>query len=197
MTPPADLPRRALEWAVRANQVSHVRVLLEHGVDIHAIGPDGRTVHDLARLRGCTGIAALLEAHGAAAGALEPRDALLAACMSGDVGAVDELVQRHGSALVQGLHAEHPDLVIRAVESGEPSAVALVIGLGFDVNYRSRVTPLHAAAWRGDVGMAALLLDRGANPALRDTEFDATPLGWAEHSGQAEMVRFLKGLADA
>jgi len=29
--------------------------------------------------------------------------------------------------------------------------------------------------------MARVLLDRGANPDIRDTRFDSTPLNWAQH----------------
>jgi ankyrin repeat protein len=59
------------------------------------------------------------------------------------------------------------------------------------VNAVRRTAALHEAASRGDVAMVELLLELGADPALRDTEFGATPLGWARHSRQDEVARFL------
>ena len=73
---------------------------------------------------------------------------------------------------------------MRAAEQGSYAAVALLIELGFDVNARHRTTALHEAAMRGDVHVIGLLLDHGADPTIRDTGYDATPAGWAEHHGQ-------------
>ena len=39
---------------------------------------------------------------------------------------------------------------------------------------------------RGNLAIIELLLDHGANPNLRDSGYDATPAGWAEHHGQTE-----------
>jgi ketosteroid isomerase-like protein len=39
-----------------------------------------------------------------------------------------------------------------------------------------------------------LLLDHGADPNMRDTGYDATPAGWAEHHGQREAQELLEAL---
>jgi hypothetical protein len=39
-----------------------------------------------------------------------------------------------------------------------------------------------------------LLLQRGADPTLRDRAYDATPLGWAEHSGASDAIALLQRL---
>ena len=55
-------------------------------------------------------------------------------------------------------------------------------------------TALHEAAGSGDVELARLLLDLGADPNIEDARFHATPLGWAEHFGHAAMVDLLSPL---
>ena len=44
-------------------------------------------------------------------------------------------------------------------------------------------TALHTAAGQGNRSVVELLLERGANPTIRDPRYDSTPLGWAEHTG--------------
>ena len=39
---------------------------------------------------------------------------------------------------------------------------------------------------RGNLAIIELLLDHGANPNLRDSGYDATPAGWAEHHGHGD-----------
>jgi hypothetical protein len=42
--------------------------------------------------------------------------------------------------------------------------------------------------------MLRLLVEHGANPNLRDSGYDATPAGWAEHFGQREAEDYLRSL---
>ena len=69
--------------------------------------------------------------------------------------------------------------------------VALLVGLGFDVNARHGKTALHEAAWKGDLALVELLLRLGADPTVRDESFHATPSGWAGHNRQHHVVAFL------
>ncbi|MBJ8337444.1 ankyrin repeat domain-containing protein [Antrihabitans sp. YC3-6] len=55
-------------------------------------------------------------------------------------------------------------------------------------------TPLHHAAWAGDLELIQRLLDAGANTSITDGQFDATPLGWAEHAYQTEAADLLRAL---
>ena len=84
--------------------------------------------------------------------------------------------------------------MVRAAAQDSYETVALLIELGFDVNARSRTAPLHEAAMRGNVAVIRLLLDHGADPNLRDTGYDATPAGWAEHHEQPEAHALLLAL---
>jgi ankyrin repeat protein len=82
----------------------------------------------------------------------------------------------------------------------------LMAGLGFELSRTTRhdnvgmnlgATPLHNAAWIGDVAMVRLLLELGADPAERDSSYNATPLGWAEYNRQSETAAVLAALPGA
>ena len=47
-------------------------------------------------------------------------------------------------------------------------------------------TPLHWAAWRGDLALVHLLLAHGAAPSMLDLAHNSTPAGWARHAGNVE-----------
>lgn len=52
-------------------------------------------------------------------------------------------------------------------------------------------TPLHRAASDGNIGIAAVYLEAGADINAMDTDSSSTPLGWAARSGKKEMVEWL------
>jgi hypothetical protein len=68
-----------------------------------------------------------------------------------------------------------------------------------DPNVRDEqgATPLHHAAWDGDIGLIQRLLDTGADPNITDLRFGSTPLGWAEHTYQTEAAELLRPHTEA
>jgi len=60
-----------------------------------------------------------------------------------------------------------------------------------------RVSALHFAALRGDRSAIDYLLSRGADAALRDRQYSATPDGWAEYNGHPELADLIRAHARA
>jgi ankyrin repeat protein len=63
------------------------------------------------------------------------------------------------------------------------------------VHGAGRTTPLHLAAYNGDLRMVRLLVDLGADPRRADPEYHSTPLGWAEHAGAEEVAAYLREIS--
>jgi ankyrin repeat protein len=56
-------------------------------------------------------------------------------------------------------------------------------------------TPLHHAAWDGDLRLIQRLLEAGADPSATDSRFGSTPQGWAEHAYQTEAAELLRDVS--
>jgi ankyrin repeat protein len=151
----------------------------------------GLRPYELAVRRGNREVAELLAAAGATAPAFDPVEEFLSACLAGDRAMVDGLLAGR-PALAGEAVIRRPDAILQATELRRPDAIRLLVSLGFDVNAWARITPLHQAAYDGDVAVVETLLELGADPDLRDPSFDATPLGWAEHGRHEEVMALLR-----
>ena len=189
---PEALLRAQLRWAVMHDQRSRVRLLLEHGVDPDTTFPDGRSAVEAAEMSGHREISELLTERGATDARLDPVAAFIAAVFAHDPAALafdPEVVTRAKEV--------RPGLLVWAAARGDRDAVATLVALGFDVDAKARAdmpieqeweTALHAAVANGDAQLVVQLLAWGADPTIRDTRFDATPLGWARHGGHTELI---------
>ncbi|MGH3314348.1 MAG: ankyrin repeat domain-containing protein [Streptomyces sp.] len=189
---PQQMLRDELATAALRGGPRSARLLLAYGAEPDGIGGHpahgGRTPYELALLNGHTEVAELLAAASAST-ALPETDTFIAACMRADAGAVAAV----GPEVLTRVLAGTPELINRAAEHRNTAAVRMLAGFGFDVNHRERATPLHEAAWNDDVDMARTLIELGADPALKDTEHDSTPLGWAEFGGKRAVAAYLRG----
>ncbi|SDS42667.1 ankyrin repeat domain-containing protein [Actinopolymorpha singaporensis] len=194
-----------LRWAADHGMTARVRLLLDHGV-----APDGRGYHpnyrdltalQLATLAGEREIARMLVDAGADRGRVDAVQEFVGACVAGDRAEVERLTAVN-PALPARAREQFPDAGVLVARTGRVEAMRLLLEQGFDVNAGARGdvlgpplrrTALHEAALAGNLPLARFLVEQGADPSLRDASFDATPLGWAEHSGEAETAAYLRG----
>lgn len=191
---PEEMLQQQMAWAAKYNQIARMRVLIEHSVNVN--GADTRfhrTPYELAVRNGNDEIAKLLIEHGAIETKLDDLDAFSAACLNADSLRARSLLEKDPT-LINQLGTERAELLNRAAESNKQGAIRLMVELGFDVNERKRTTALHLAAAGGNLEMVKLLLELGADPSIRDEEFNAMPVGWAEFGERKEVVEFLKSI---
>lgn len=189
---PEEIIRQQVAWAAKYNQWERMRVLIRHGADVN--GRDSRfkkTPYELAMLSGNTEMAELLLANGAMRTNLSDVDAFSAACLRADNEQALALLAKRPT-LLDELGPTRCELLNLAAESDKRDAIRLMHKLGFDLNERKRTVALHSAAMSGNLEMAMLLIALGADPSIRDEEFNATPLGWAEYGQHTEVVEYLK-----
>lgn len=179
-----------LAWALEKRMGERVRLLVEHGADVNR-PIKGRTPYQWAELGGDAALAEFLVSRGATEAPLDDVDRLARAISEMKADEARALVDAD-PALITRAQAAHPALLHEAAGDDRRADAALMLSLGFDVNRMTSRTPLHEAALHGNVDMAKLLLDHGANSTARDPYHHAPPIGWAEYNGKAEMVRFLK-----
>ncbi|GAA2265285.1 hypothetical protein GCM10010402_21250 [Actinomadura luteofluorescens] len=113
------------------------------------------------------------------------------------VEAADEATMRSMLAADPALRDRHADLVTRMAEARNWPAVRLLIGLGFGVNEvtAAGATALHHAAAAGELSIARLLVEHGADHAAREPGFNAQPAGWAQYFKKRETQKYLESLA--
>jgi ankyrin repeat protein len=88
-------------------------------------------------------------------------------------------------------------LILRASERAPGSVIDTLIAAGASVNIRDDpktavdstcgYTPLHAAAFHGNLSAVSALLKQGANVRAREEKYHGTPAGWADYAGHNEV----------
>jgi ankyrin repeat protein len=76
--------------------------------------------------------------------------------------------------------------LLHAAENNNARAVRMMLAAGWQADTRDArgTTALHWAAWHGNVEMIRHLLRYHPPVDVRDTQFDAPPLGWAIHASK-------------
>jgi ankyrin repeat protein len=110
---------------------------------------------------------------------------LLEACWTGDADAVERL-RSAASAATAAFTAEERGLIAHAARNNRTDAVRLMLECGLPVDARGQhqATPLHWAAFHGNVEMARAILRFAPPLEATDADFSGTPLGWAIHGSE-------------
>jgi len=180
--------RRPLHLAIVKKRPRSLTTLLALGADADAVDASGMTPLDQAALAGEMEMAQQLVAHGAALH-------LPAAVGLQKRADIERLVNEEPDCLKPG--HRWGALIVRASEHGSAPVVEELIRLGASVDARddsdtavdgtTGYTPLHAAAFRGNGSIVALLLKHGANPLAVESKYGSTPAGWAEYAGHLDV----------
>jgi hypothetical protein len=114
--------------------------------------------------------------------ATQPVEPFLQACLDADRVAVESMLPND----------RYPTLVADMAARQNWPAVRLLVDLGFDVNAAAGTTALHYAAGAGELDIVRLLVERGADRSVRDSQFNLPPAGWARYFGQREVAGYLR-----
>jgi ankyrin repeat protein len=88
-----------------------------------------------------------------------------------------------------------------AAACGRVASIRRLVELGADVSQRTTFggpghgqlcTALHLAAQNGDRETVGVLLELGADPAVKDDLYQGTPANWADHGGHRETAALLR-----
>lgn len=107
---------------------------------------------------------------------------LIVAGWLGAEATVATLLRQH-PRLVENLTPTYRNHVARAARNNKLPAVRLLLAAGLPVDAvgQHRATPLHWAAFHGNVAMAREILKHQPPLEVTDADFHSTPLGWALH----------------
>lgn len=168
--------------AAYGKSVGVARMLIEHGATVDLPRADGKTAYALAVRAGNVAVAAYLKDIGANTSLMSSIDAFVGACLVGDETHARELLAAYPQ-LMSSLSAEDQQTLALAAEEGRRNSVQLMASLGWDLSAEGAWggTPLHHAAWHGNVAMADQLIALGAPVNARDSSFGSSPIGWAAH----------------
>ena len=183
-----------LDIAVEHNDVPLAEWCLSHGANPNsAPGPQRRnrqrSLYEEAVSRGHMDVADILVRYGATRSsmALNPIQALIAACLRGDQAAMRDEIARHPEFL------ESHAALFAATRYNRRAAVELLLDLGTspDVESPEGERALHIAAYADAVDVGELLIARGAEVDPIGRQYGNTPLGGAMHGRSTRMMALL------
>jgi ankyrin repeat protein len=194
----ANRRRMPLHLAVMKRQQQSLITLLELGANPESLDEATFTALDQAAMNGDREMADILLARGA-------KLRLPAAIALGRTREVERLLQRDPDSLKPG--GRWGTLVVRASERASGEVIEALLSAGAYVNVHDDrktavdsalgYTPLHAAAFNGNLSAAEVLLKHGADVCARDDKWHGTPGGWASYAGHIALHdRIVQGPVD-
>ena len=184
----ANRRRRPLHLAVVKKQPQSLLTLLNLGANMESLDEAGFTALDQAALNGETKMAEVLLDRGA-------KVRLPAAVALGRTRDIERLLRRDPDTVKPG--GRWGNLILRASERASGTVIETLIQAGASVDVLDDAktsvdstfgyTPLHAAAFFGNLSAASVLLKHGANVRAREEKYHGTPAGWANYAGHTEV----------
>jgi uncharacterized protein len=187
--------RYLLGIAVEKNNLKMAEWLLSHGANPNAARKPGskfphRSLHEEALRQGFTEMADLLARFGAIPSAPTPPEgekAFTAACFRLD---------REETRAILATHPEYlrsSTAMFAAAQQDRADVVAFLLNLGMSIEIEDehKQGPLHEAASHNSLRVAALLIERGAEIDPVESNWGATPLGFAIYGQKTQMIELL------
>jgi ankyrin repeat protein len=181
--------RTALHHAAAKNRPRMVRLLIDLGADPNASDATGATPLTTASQEGADpAIVEMLIAAGA-------RLDFLTAVNLERYGLAETMLAEDPARL--GADGRDTVALHLAVARKNHDAVRWLIAHGVDVDAKRMMwdcnhTALHMTIENGDIALAKMLLDAGADPDIRDDKYRATALGWADFFGREDFAKLVR-----
>jgi len=203
-----DGHRTPLHHAVFNEQPRMVALLIELGADPLAVDGAGHTAVEYARspdidrpilerMRVMTEAELVSAERGSRPARLGLMDVVTLLAL-GDLATLDREVVRNPSLVAP--NGEANGALHLMVQRNDSRGVTWLVDHGADPNARwshwgALVTPLHLAAMHGDRDLVRLLLARGADPRIRDSEHDGDAIDWARFFKHTDILPLLEAQA--
>jgi len=169
-----------LARAVTAGQLSRARLLLQQGA--RPTPARGRSFYERALLAGSREMADLLVQYGALRSELTGAEAFRAACAQLDHATAQRMLAADTSLMIDACNLLATE--VAAADHVDVARLLLDLGVSPDAEIEGpggRYRALHQAACADAIGVAELLIRRGADVEARDSGQRAIPLAWALH----------------
>lgn len=183
----ANRRRRPLHLAVVKKQPASLNALLDLGASTESLDEAGFTPLDQAALDRNEEMAQTLLDRGA-------KVRLPAAVALHRPDDIDRLLGRDPETLKSG--GRWSNLIVRAAERSTGDVIETLLRNGAQVNIHDNIktavdntpgfTPLHAAAWHGNLSAIEALMQHGADVRAREEKYRGTPAGWADYAGHKD-----------
>jgi ankyrin repeat protein len=181
--------RTPLHHAAARNRERIVRLLLALGADPDAADAAGATALTTASQENAD--AAIVDALLAAGARLD----FLTAVNLGRYGEAEAMLRDDPSRI--GADGRDTIALHLAVSRKNLATIRWLLAHGVDINAKRPMwdcnhTALHMTIERGEMEIARLLLDAGADPDIRDDKYDATALGWSAFFGREDFEALIR-----
>jgi len=194
----------ALHTAIARRHTEIVKLLLEHGADPNASVESSGNCLSMARVAGISKeITDLIISYGGRLTIelicyyeeMEILSQMLIANPQLPFNNDEHRIMLERRPVVELIMQYQPDILqrfsIRSLDDPDLARWLIKNGLNPNSSDWLGLTPLHRAASEGNIEMASVYLEGGANIDAVDADSFSTPLGWAARNGQPDMVKWL------